>query len=581
MIDTANPNTVPVRQRKLPIGLLIPAVLAVALIVWLYLSTFQWWWHEWTAPGSFYAHAIFVPFFVVVMVWRNRERLTSQTWKPSWAGVPLVLIAMALLMMAQRSDVTTIKSLSFMFLMFGIVLGTCGTKWTRVLLFPLFFIVMMMPLIPDQLINGIAFPIQMASASIATKLLNLLTLSSQQQGTVIQMETYKMAVELPCSGFKTLVSLLTFSAAFAYLIEGKLWKRWTLFLMTIPLSLMINALRITLIGIVGQLISTAAAKWFHDFSGFIVLIIAFMFLFSFARVLKCDRFLGVPMNDELDKAERLAEAARKERGEALPPTPSILKTLLNGLPDRSQAKRVLPYLTSIVGVLAVALLVRTVAVKPIVPLPPIATMQVPKEFTTAGVTYKLIPDRETDKLTKAVQEALNPARVINRFYTGSDGSQIQLFITAGNGRKVFHDPHTCSLGSDAVLQDVGTADVPTSDGKITLQESHYHYNSSPNNKFVMMFGYVVDDKVVQRTEQVRNSMILQTFFGDSGKPSYFVRVMQMTPGENQKQREQVTNFVSGLWQNIGPVLLGKAAAIDEPPPVPSDISQAAETAENQ
>src|SRR5437660_1715899 len=132
----------------------LPFVSALVLILLLFQGTFWWWWHEWTYPGRFYAHAVFVPFFVAVMVWRNRE------------------------------------------------------------------------------------------------------------------------------------SLLTFSAAFAYLVEGALWKRWTLFLTTIPLSLFINALRITFIGIVGELFSTKAAETFHDYSGFIVLTLAFLFLFNFARMLQ-------------------------------------------------------------------------------------------------------------------------------------------------------------------------------------------------------------------------------------------------------------------------------------------------------
>ena len=542
-----------------PPSLIAAAVAGLALLIWLYRGTFLWWWYEWNAPGSFYAHAIFVPFFVAVMVWRNRDRLSPETWKPSFLGLPFLAMGMALLLVAQRSDVTTIKSLSFIFTMLGAVLLICGTRWTRVLLFPIGFLVMMMPLIPDQLINGIAFPIQMASASIATKALNVLTLSAQQMGTVIQMESYKMAVELPCSGFKTLVSLLTFSAAFAYLIEGKLWKRWMLFLTTIPLSLVINALRITMIGMVGELVSSKAASTFHDYSGFIVIILAFLFLFTFARVLKCDRFLGHPLNEEMEKADDLASKERKlraERGETLPKAPSVLEQLRASLPTPAQGKRAVPYAFSFVAVLLVSLGIQA-SMKDVVPLPPIATMQVPKNFTTNGVTYTVTEMPDTDKLTKEVQEALSPARVINRVYMGSDGSQIQLFITAGNGRKVFHDPHTCSLGSDAVLADAGTADIPSANGAIRLQESHYHYNSRPNDKFVMMFGYVVDDQVVQRTEQVRNKMIMQTLFGDSGHPSYFVRVMQLAPGEQGEMKGQLTNFIGGLWTNIGLVLTGK------------------------
>ena len=286
------------QYRANPILFFLPFVTAVALIFALYWTTFSWWWGEWTAPGSFYAHALFVPFFVAVMIARNRERLKEVAWRPSWIGAPLIVVSMILLMLAQRGDVTVVKSLSFVLMMLGSSLMLIGKAWTRVLLFPLLFIVMMMPLIPDQLINQIAFPIQMLSAKIATFLLNAVTLHSVQQGTMIQMESYKMAVELPCSGFKTLVSLLTFCAAFAYLVEGAVWKRWTLFLTTIPLSLFINALRITMIGVCGEMVSSKAAATFHDYSGFIVLILAFLFLFNFARVLRCESFLGVPLNDE-------------------------------------------------------------------------------------------------------------------------------------------------------------------------------------------------------------------------------------------------------------------------------------------
>ena len=54
---------------------------------------------------------------------------------------------------------------------------------------------------------------------------------------------------------------------------------------------------------------------FHDYSGFIVLILAFTFLFNFARILKCERFLGIPLNDEMEKRDaEAAKAARDRRG---------------------------------------------------------------------------------------------------------------------------------------------------------------------------------------------------------------------------------------------------------------------------
>ncbi len=555
-----------IKNRLPKIWFALPFVAALALIGLLYWGTFSWWWVEWTMPGSFYAHSVFVPFFVAVMVYRNRERLAAARWQPSWFGLPLVALAMVVLLVAQRSGVTVIQSLSFVLLLFGSALLLLGVARSRILLFPLLFVMMMMPLVPDQLINGIAFPIQITSAKIATSLLNLITLHSVREGTMIQMENYKMAVELPCSGFKTLVSLLTFSAAFAYLVEGALWKRWLLFLMTAPLSLFINAMRITFIGIVGELVSARAAATFHDWSGFISLIIAFLFLFNFARLIRCERFLGIPLNEEEEKRDQ--EAAKAPPAEAAPAAPAWWQPILAWRPDGGKMRRVTPYILAINAVLLATLAVQSIALKPVKPLPPIATVQVPREFAVDGVTWKVnARDPLLDRLPKSIQEVLNPTRVINRDYNGSDGGMIQVFITAGNGRKVFHDPHTCSLGSDAILQDIGVIPIATSKGVVSVQESHYKRTGS-NDEYEVMFCYVVEGKVVQSTTGVRNSMIMQTLLGDSGKPSYFFRITQRVAGTSEARRQQMTQFIQGMWEQVGPVLKGEAPAIDEAAPVP-------------
>ena len=550
----------------------LPYVAAIALIVALYSHTFVSWYFEWTAAGSFYAHSMFVPFFVAVMLWRNRERLGRVAWQPSWSGLLLLVPGLLLLLLALRGDVPTVQSLSFIFLLLGGCLLLLGVGKTRKLLFPLLFVMMMMPLIPDQLINGIAFPIQMKSAELAVWILNHITLTSFQEGTQIHMEHYRMAVEVPCSGFKTLLSLLTFSAAFAYLVEAPAWKRWLLFLITAPLSLVINGLRIALIGVVGELVSTSTAQMFHDYSGFIVLILAFAFLFNFARLIKCERFLGVPLTDEVEKRDALAaKAAQEADPQGLAKEPEWWQIALRWRPSTRQMRRAMPYALTLDLLLALALVV-LVGLNRMTPAPksPIATFQVPRVFTSGGVTYTCVdsPYYETDALPASEFEMLTPLRVINRDYAGSDGSQIQFFMTAGNGRKVFHDPHNCALGSDARIQDLDPLPLVTPHETIQVQEAHWKRTGVAEER-EMMFCYVVQGKVLQSTKQIRNALIWQTFFGDGGQPSYFVRVFQNTPGVEPAKRQQLENFISGLWQNIGPVLHGDVPGQAEAPPRPA------------
>jgi exosortase len=132
----------------------------------------------------------------------------------------------------------------------------------------------------------------MLSTQLANSLLHLLTFSTTLHGNVIRMENFDLFVDVPCSGFKLLLALLTFNAAFAFLVDGTVWKRLCLFLVAAPLALAVNVVRVTLIGIVGDCIGPAAAHVFHDWSGVITLILGFAALFTLAKVSGCRTFAG-------------------------------------------------------------------------------------------------------------------------------------------------------------------------------------------------------------------------------------------------------------------------------------------------
>lgn len=538
----------------------LPFVGALLLIAALYADMFHDWWGVWVEPGSFYAHAVFVPFFVAIMIWRNRARFQAMRWRPFWPGLLLCLPAMALLLLGKHAGITVVKSLSFVLLLVAGSILLAGPARTRILLFPLVFIIAMIPIFPDQLINVIAFPIQLKSTQIATGILNVLTLHARREGTLIQLDSYKMAVENACSGFRTLISLMTFSAAFAYLVEGTAWKRWLLFAVTLPLSLFINALRIASIGIVGELFSGKAAGLFHDYSGFLVLLLAFVFLYNLARALRCRSFLGVSLDDRSEAPTEGLEVAAGEHWRS---------RILAWRPSRAALRRMTPYVLAVDGLLACTLAVQSRFVLSVRPESPIATTQVPMALDADGVRWTAGRGLMLDRVPREVQDSLqNPSRVINRDYSGSDGSRIQFFMTAGNARWTFHDPHNCSLGSNAILHDVDIVSIPVRGGSLQVLECHFARNGNPE-KYELMYCYVVEGKVLQRTDQVHKSIVWQTFFGDAGKQSYFLRFTQNAPGTDPEHRRQLMQFAGAMWERIHGVLLGREPAVREPPPRPS------------
>lgn len=272
-------------------GTLLPFAVAVALLAILVRPILGWWWWEWTMPESYYAHAPIIPFLVGLMLWYRRDALKAVPKTPCPAALLVLVPALALLVLAVKTELEAVESASFLLTLWSAVWLALGTRFMRTAAFPLAFLALMAPL-PGPVLNDGTLRLQMMSTAFANKLLHLLTFSTVLHGNVIQMDNFDLFVDVPCSGFKLLLSLLTFDAAFAYLVDGAPRKRLLLFLFAAPLALVVNAVRVTLIGVVGDCISPAAAHVFHDWSGMITLVLGFVALFSLAKVLGCRKFAG-------------------------------------------------------------------------------------------------------------------------------------------------------------------------------------------------------------------------------------------------------------------------------------------------
>ena len=162
----------------------------------------------------------------------------------------------------------------------------------RTAAFPLGFLAMMMPF-PGPVLNDLTRGLQDLSTTGAAVLLNLVTFHNVHTGYQIAMDNFVLFVDVPCSGFKTLLALITFNAFFARMLDGSIGKRILLFLTCLPLALAINIVRIALIGIVGETVGDDAAHIFHDYSGLITLVLGFAVLFTAARMFGCRKFAGL------------------------------------------------------------------------------------------------------------------------------------------------------------------------------------------------------------------------------------------------------------------------------------------------
>ncbi|GAB4461133.1 MAG: hypothetical protein OHK0029_25990 [Armatimonadaceae bacterium] len=265
-----------------------------ALLAATAMTMLRSWWWEYTKPESYYGYAMFVPALVGLMFWHLRTQLLTVTKKPSPVALLLLIPSFLLLIVASKHYMQAVMSWTFLLSITGAVWFVFGTAFLRVAAFPLLFLWLMAPL-PGPVLNDLTIGVQNFSTIGAAKLLQLIGMHPNHVGNLIHLENYTLNVDVPCSGFKQLLTLFTFSSAFAFLTDASLWRRWAIFLFSLPLSIFVNSVRIALIGIVGECLGASAAHTFHDWSGMISLVLCMAILFGTAKVLGCRTFAGQPI----------------------------------------------------------------------------------------------------------------------------------------------------------------------------------------------------------------------------------------------------------------------------------------------
>jgi exosortase/archaeosortase family protein len=109
------------------------------------------------------------------------------------------------------------------------------------------------------------------------------------RGTRIFLSNYTLDVVAPCSGLTIVLPLFILSLYYLYIVDAPLWKKAFMALLTLPVAMLVNAVRVSLIGIVGELRGAKAADTFHDYSGILTVIAGFAALIFIAQEMKCSR----------------------------------------------------------------------------------------------------------------------------------------------------------------------------------------------------------------------------------------------------------------------------------------------------
>ncbi|RLB70407.1 MAG: exosortase [Deltaproteobacteria bacterium] len=277
--DTAFVNF---RLSRYQMGLFIILLLGIAVT---YAGIFQNLYLDWMDDPN-YSHGLLVPFISGYFVWQQREKLENLKIKPLNSGIFLILFALLVLFAGVAAQEYFSRRSSFVFLLAGIVLFLFGWQWLKSLALPIGFLFFMIPL-PYIVYDAMAFPLKLFVAKFSVISLKLMGVVVWREGNIIMFPQTVLEVADACSGLRSLMSLLALGVALAVFSQEKISRRVLLVLLTVPIAILTNMIRVIGTGFLAQYYGAAAAEgFFHEFAGMGVFVLAMVMLFACSGVLR-------------------------------------------------------------------------------------------------------------------------------------------------------------------------------------------------------------------------------------------------------------------------------------------------------
>ena len=258
------------------------------LVAFAYKPTFLWMYERYMGADSYYSHGFIVPLVSLFFIYLKKNRLNQAEQKVSIAGLVMVLFALLLHVLGTVLYIFSISGFSLFFLAVGLSLFLFGKEISKIIWFPLFFLIFMFPL-PQAVISLFSFPLKMLAARAGVLLVSLLTVPVHGEGFNIFIPAGHLLVGNPCSGLRSLIAFLALGAVFAYMTPVSSGKKFLLFSLTIPIALLSNIIRVPILILVSHCWGLAAAEphtFVHTGSGMLVFIVGFLLLLAFAKVLE-------------------------------------------------------------------------------------------------------------------------------------------------------------------------------------------------------------------------------------------------------------------------------------------------------
>lgn len=230
------------------------------------------------------------PIIFAVSLWllyNLRHTVAELPSKPATVSAVVVLVIGALLYAFGRSQDIWIFSIgSQIWVLAGLALLFKGWRGLRVIWFPLFFMLFMVPL-PEALVASVTAPLKSAVSYVASNLLYMMGYPVGRSGVMLTVGQYQLMVADACAGLNSMFTLEALGMLYMNLMRyTSVARNVTLAVMLVPIAFCANIGRVMILVLVTYYFGDAAGQGFvHGFAGMVLFMIALMLMLVLDKVL--------------------------------------------------------------------------------------------------------------------------------------------------------------------------------------------------------------------------------------------------------------------------------------------------------
>jgi len=237
--------------------------------------------------SEYYEHGFLIPIVSAYLMYRRRDAIAALVSRPDRLGLAMIVGGLLMHLLAVYVDVNFASNLALVVVLWGVVAWSWGRPVAVALLFPIAYLAFMVP-VDRLLIDAFASPLQLLAAKLAAGLSHAVGVPVMREGVNLSVPGYTFEVAVPCSGLKSLTTMTALAVLYAYGLRARLWQRLALVASALPVALIANVARVTVILVVARGMGANLAEgFFHGFSGVVVFAVGLLGLYGVGRLLGC------------------------------------------------------------------------------------------------------------------------------------------------------------------------------------------------------------------------------------------------------------------------------------------------------